>query len=156
MAIQEIFMSVKSVSAVLPGILFAGIGLSPVSAFASVIGLPAAGDPGVDYGRTSYRADLELLPASTHANMIILPAIGNPGNGFGPPDRVPPVNPPIDTPAFDNGLANTPTMMPASVPSHTLPGSGFGRTAVPVPATVWLFGSGLLGLICIARHKKAF
>ena len=28
-------------------------------------------------------------------------------------------------------------------------------TAVPVPATVWLFGSGLIGLIGIARRKKA-
>ena len=28
-------------------------------------------------------------------------------------------------------------------------------TAVPVPAAVWLFGSGLLGLIGIARRKKA-
>ena len=30
-----------------------------------------------------------------------------------------------------------------------------GVTAVPVPAAVWLFGSGLLGLIGIARRKKA-
>ena len=28
-------------------------------------------------------------------------------------------------------------------------------SAVPVPAAVWLFGSGLLGLIAIARRKKA-
>jgi len=28
-------------------------------------------------------------------------------------------------------------------------------TAVPLPAGVWLFGSGLFGLIGIARHKKA-
>lgn len=28
-------------------------------------------------------------------------------------------------------------------------------TVVPVPATVWLFGSGLLGLVGIARRKKA-
>jgi PEP-CTERM motif len=27
-------------------------------------------------------------------------------------------------------------------------------TPVPVPAAVWLFGSGLLGLIGIARKKK--
>jgi len=27
-------------------------------------------------------------------------------------------------------------------------------SAVPVPAAVWLFGSGLLGLVCMARHKK--
>lgn len=29
-----------------------------------------------------------------------------------------------------------------------------GISQVPVPAAVWLFGSGLLGLIGIARHKK--
>ena len=28
-------------------------------------------------------------------------------------------------------------------------------TVVPVPAAIWLFGSGLLGLVSIARHKKA-
>ena len=28
-------------------------------------------------------------------------------------------------------------------------------SAVPIPATVWLFGSGLLGLIRVARRKKA-
>ena len=28
-------------------------------------------------------------------------------------------------------------------------------SAMPVPAAVWLFGSGLLGLIGVARHKKA-
>jgi len=27
-------------------------------------------------------------------------------------------------------------------------------TVVPIPATVWLFGSGLLGMIGIARRKK--
>ena len=70
-------------------------------------------------------------------------------------DHVPPVNPPIDTPAFYNGLVNTPAMMPASVPFHTLPGSGCGQAVVPVPAAVWLFGSGLLGLVGMARRKKA-
>ncbi len=29
-----------------------------------------------------------------------------------------------------------------------------GPSSVPVPATVWLFGSGLLGLIGVARRKK--
>jgi hypothetical protein len=33
--------------------------------------------------------------------------------------------------------------------------SYFQVTAVPVPAAVWLFGSGLLGLVGIARRKKA-
>ena len=33
-------------------------------------------------------------------------------------------------------------------------GFAFGGTVVPVPAAVWLFGSGLLGLIGVARRKK--
>jgi hypothetical protein len=28
-------------------------------------------------------------------------------------------------------------------------------SSVPIPATVWLFGSGLLGLVGMARRKKA-
>jgi hypothetical protein len=31
---------------------------------------------------------------------------------------------------------------------------GFSATVIPVPAAVWLFGSGLIGLIGIARRKK--
>jgi len=33
-------------------------------------------------------------------------------------------------------------------------GFAYGGTVVPVPAAVWLFGSGLLGLVGIARRKK--
>jgi len=33
--------------------------------------------------------------------------------------------------------------------------TGGSVTAVPVPAAVWLFGSGLLGLVGVARRKKA-
>ncbi len=31
----------------------------------------------------------------------------------------------------------------------------FGVSAVPIPAAAWLFGSGLLGLISVARRKKS-
>jgi hypothetical protein len=32
--------------------------------------------------------------------------------------------------------------------------SAYGAAVVPVPAAVWLFGSGLLGLVGVARRKK--
>jgi hypothetical protein len=160
----------KSVPAVLSTFICAGIGLSPVSVCASTIGLPATGNPGMGHGRSDDMlmfADIEFPPAS--ANMTFLPATGNPGNGYGRPeyvpgnprmghgkhDHVPPVNPPIDTPAFDKGLANNP-VIPGVAPGYTLPGSDFGQVAVvPVPGAVWLFGSGLLGLVGMARRKKA-
>ena len=34
-------------------------------------------------------------------------------------------------------------------------GFAYGGTVVPVPAAVWLFGSGLLGLFGVARRKRA-
>ena len=96
-----------------------------------------------------------LSPVYSYASTIGFSDISNPVMNLGRPDHVPPVNPPIDTPAYYNGLVNAPTMMPVSIPSHTLPGSSFGQAAVPAPAAVWLFGTGLLGLVGIARRKKA-
>lgn len=34
-------------------------------------------------------------------------------------------------------------------------GFAFGGSPVPVPAAVWLFGSGLFGMVAVARRKKA-
>ena len=145
-------MSRKSVRTMLPLSMFVGTGFSP--AFASTIDTLNAAVFETADDRSHETVAVEFLTASPIATITVLPAIGNPGNASGPPDRVPPINPPIDTPAFYNGLPNTPTMMPSSVPSHTLPGSGFGQSGVPVPAAVWLFGPGLLGLIGIARRRK--
>jgi len=39
--------------------------------------------------------------------------------------------------------------------SHGLVSSTFAISSVPVPAAAWLFGSGLLGLVGIARRKNA-
>jgi hypothetical protein len=142
----------KSVLTTLALSMFVGTGFSP--AFASMIDTLNTTVFEKSYDRSHDTVAVEFLTASPIETIITLPAIGNPANASGRPDRVPPINPPIDTPAFYNGLVNTPTLMPASVPSHTLPGSGFGRSVVPVPAAVWLFGSGLLGLVSIARRKK--
>ena len=39
--------------------------------------------------------------------------------------------------------------------NHAFVSGGISLTAVPVPAAVWLFGSGLLGLISVARRKQS-
>jgi len=39
--------------------------------------------------------------------------------------------------------------------NFNLAGADLPPPAVPVPAAVWLFGSGLLGLVGVARRKKA-
>ena len=51
-----------------------------------------------------------------------------------------------------NGLAGIP-MIDGAFPGFS---ANFNfATTVPVPAAVWLFGSGLLGLVGVARRKKA-
>lgn len=53
------------------------------------------------------------------------------------------------------GQPNAGSLFAAKV-SSTGPGAFIGGgSPVPVPAAVWLFGSGLLGLVGIARRKKA-
>ena len=53
----------------------------------------------------------------------------------------------------ENNVAFAPTLQPnyvGAIISITTP-----EGLVPVPAAVWLFGSGLLGLVGMARRKKA-
>ena len=54
-------------------------------------------------------------------------------------------------------IATTPTKIFIQITGDTTPilDADFGFQAVPVPAAVWLFGSGLLGLISMARSKRA-
>jgi len=40
-------------------------------------------------------------------------------------------------------------------PNFTLTMTATPVSAVPVPAAVWLFGSGLLGMVGIARRRKS-
>ena len=39
--------------------------------------------------------------------------------------------------------------------ANTQINAGYGTTVIPVPAAVWLFGSGLLGLVGVARRKRS-
>lgn len=65
-------------------------------------------------------------------------------------------------PSIDDGIAGSP-MLDGPFPGFNVNfdiGSGNSLTvtqvsAVPVPAAVWLFGSGLIGLAGLARRKKA-
>jgi hypothetical protein len=125
----------------------------------------------VKWGRFTNPLQVEITEKGKTGLIRILQSTNNHlGNGFGwpasvsanpqmthgMPEQVPPVNPPLDTPAFYRGLVNAPTMMPVVVPSHTLPGSGFGQdqVVVPLPAAAWLFGSGLLALLSMARYRR--
>jgi len=57
---------------------------------------------------------------------------------------------------FDVFSANyTPTSSVEFAGGLAAAGDGSAVSAVPVPAAVWLFSSGLLGLIGVAKHKKA-
>lgn len=154
-------MWIKFLSAVLSIFVYAGIVLSPVSAYAITVDMRDMGFSGAGFGKPDHVPPVNP-PIDTPAfdnGLVNTPDMMPPSVpsqvGFGKPDHVPPVNPPIDTPAFDKGLMNTPDLMPPSVPSDTLPGSNFGQAVVPVPAAVWLFSSGLLGLVAMSRRKKS-
>ena len=70
---------------------------------------------------------------------------------------------PGPTPEFDNLLfhgahfiwtTSANTAIPLSVTMNNIAFKSSTGEVVPVPAAVWLFGSGLIGLIGIARRKK--
>jgi len=47
------------------------------------------------------------------------------------------------------------TWVPGGFSSYNLTGAQVTNTVVPIPAAAWLFGSGLLGLVGMAKRKKA-
>lgn len=55
----------------------------------------------------------------------------------------------LDAGFLDVGLRTT------DLAIYSIAFDNFTITAVPVPAAIWLFGSGLIGLVGVARRKKA-
>lgn len=55
----------------------------------------------------------------------------------------------LDAGFLDVGLRTT------NFDTYSIAFDNFSITAVPVPAAIWLFGSGLIGLVGVARRKKA-
>ena len=63
----------------------------------------------------------------------------------------------IDPATLPGFIATTPTskFFNSLGNSNPITTADFGFQAVPVPAAAWLFGSGLLGLLGMARRKRA-
>lgn len=59
-----------------------------------------------------------------------------------------------DTSTFQNFNPNFDFCTGGTAAECSLPGPNLGNP-IPVPAAVWLFGSGLLGLVGVARRKKS-
>ena len=127
---------------------FAG-GLSTSDTISGTGSLAATDGFLFDFGKFSYTLPMGPVPiATTTFNTSTIP-----GAGLGS-------NPSGTLPLSDDGIGGSPMI------SGPFPGfnANFDFTelhvmsltsTVPIPSAVWLFGSGLLGLIGIARRKKA-
>ena len=84
-----------------------------------------------------------------NTNFANLATCTNTSNGYGDDDGV--AGDPMTSPSFHNHNINFDIL---SV--HLTSFTPTPQEAVPLPAPVWLFGSGLLGFIGIMRRKKTF
>jgi len=106
----------------------------------------------------NYHLDVLAGPASGPANLVIGPpgAGGTYSNANGSIAGNRPHNPFIDQSVSFNlaltGLTSDTRISDVAISFGTTP-STFTPSAVPIPAAVWLFASGLIGLIGVARRK---
>jgi hypothetical protein len=139
------------VSIVLDGSGFFGAlqgGLTTSDSVSGVGSLAATDAKLFNFGKFSYT--LPFGPSPMVTTTFDTTTIG--GSGLGS-------NPSGTLPLTDDGIGGSP-MVAGPFPGFN---ANFditsihvdGITAIPVPAAVWLFGSGLLGLVGVARRKKA-
>jgi hypothetical protein len=135
------------VSLVLDGSGFFGAlggGLTTSDSVTGVGSLPASNGLLANFGKVSYTLPIGPVPmATTTFNTTTID-----GSGLG-------TNPSGTLPLTDDGIGGNP-MVAGPFPDFN---ANFDITsihvsAIPVPAAVWLFGSGLLGLVGVARRRK--
>ena len=116
----------------------------------SGVGALAATDGFLFGAKASYT--LPLGPSPMVTTTFDTTTIGGAGLG---------TNPSGTLPLTDDGIGGSPMVagpfpgFNANFDFTSVTITSYTPTAIPVPAAVWLFGSGLLGLVGVARRKKA-
>ena len=156
-------------------VLAAPVGAATVNLFATIDGsqeFPATPSPATGTGTIVYDDVTNLLSwdiAYTAGTMIGTPTVSH---FHGPAPVGSNAGVQVDIVANSGGSIASPMIGSATITqaqeadllgglwyinihSTAYPGGGIRGQVVPIPAAVWLFGSGLLGMIGIARRKKA-
>jgi hypothetical protein len=96
-------------------------------------------------------SDIDLLSGSFD-NWDFLPVSGNESfSGSGPDTKAPELLSALGIPSVEFEFFG----FTIETQNGTVISTDIVNTAVPVPAAVWLFGSGLIGLVGIARRKNS-
>lgn len=98
---------------------------------------------GLDVAEITGLVDFPTLNCCFNFNDFLLAFTGNS-----------PLVDPVNATVFEYSDPTSTTVGSWTAATSNISGSAFVST-VPVPAAVWLFGSGLLGLVGVARRKKA-
>jgi len=126
-----------------------GGGLTTSDTVAGVGALPATDGFLFNFGKSSYTLPIGAAPmATTTFNTTTIP-----GSDIG-------TNPSGTLPFSDDGIGGSPMVagpfpgFNANFDITSIHVDNIDTGVIPVPAAVWLFGSGLLGLVGVARRRK--
>ena len=126
-----------------------GGGLTTGDTIAGVGSLPATDDFLFNFGKSSYTLPIGPVPmATTTFNTTTIP-----GSDIGS-------NPSGTLPFSDDGIGGSPMVagpfpgFNANFDVTSITVDSIDTGVIPVPAAVWLFGSGLVGLVGVARRRR--